>query len=317
MIYFYYGDEDFIISEKIKELKQSLGGTLSETNFKSLVNPDFADLISAIRVQGVLFGKILTVIEIYDYLKSTLDDKQIKQVTEALEANTDNADIIFTAKIPRDGGEKIDKRKKLFKLLSKYNSEECSAIPAYKTAELTNWIKKFTKEKGLKIQQNAIDCLISQVGNNLWLLNNELEKIKVYIYPNDTVEEAVIKEICVNNEDFFAFSDFIIQGQIDRALLEYKKLLLTNYPLIILAVLQKNVRQWILLKAKSTSMSEFELSKLLGMHEYRVKLMAQKLKKTELKKLVRLKENLTEAEYRIKAGLSQNIEDEVKYAFIR
>jgi hypothetical protein len=68
------------------------------------------------------------------------------------------------------------------------------------------------------------------------------------------------------------------------------------------------------LKAKSASVSAFELSKLTGMHEYRIQLTLKKLKNVNLKDLVNLKEKLTNAEYRIKAGQALNVEDEVQYA---
>ena len=316
MIYFYYGDEDYIIDEKVKALRGA-DSDFAQANTKNLTNPDFPDLITAIRGGGSLFGKTTVIVEISELFKSSLDDKQIKQIEEALEFSNDNADIIFTAKFSADSGEKIDKRKKLYKLLSKYNSEECLSIPAYKTAELSSWIMKFAKEKDLKISQGVAEYIIFQVGNNLRLLNNELEKVKVYISPNNIVDETVVKEICVNNEDIFAFSDYVMLGQTDKAIFEYNKLLQTTFPLVILAGLQKNVRQWITLKARGKSMSDIELSRLLGIHEYRVKLISQKLRNVELKRLVKLKENLTTAEYRVKAGLSQDVEDEVKYAFIR
>ena len=56
---------------------------------------------------------------------------------------------------------------------------------------------------------------------------------------------------------------------------------------------------------------------MTGMHEYVVKLNLQKLKKTNLKDLVKLKENLTEAEYRIKSGLAFDVEKEVENALFR
>ena len=56
---------------------------------------------------------------------------------------------------------------------------------------------------------------------------------------------------------------------------------------------------------------------MTGMHEYVVKLTLQKLKKNNLKDLVKLKENLTEAEYRIKAGLAPDVEKEVENALFR
>ena len=48
-----------------------------------------------------------------------------------------------------------------------------------------------------------------------------------------------------------------------------------------------------------------------------VKLNLQKLKNTSLKDLVKLKQNLTQAEYNIKAGLVLDIEKELENALFR
>ena len=60
------------------------------------------------------------------------------------------------------------------------------------------------------------------------------------------------------------------------------------------------------------------LRKMTGMHPYRVKLELQKLKQVSLKDLVKLKENLTEAEYKIKSGQSNIAQErEIEYAILR
>ena len=54
------------------------------------------------------------------------------------------------------------------------------------------------------------------------------------------------------------------------------------------------------------------------MHPYRVKLELQKLKNISLKNLVKLKENLTDAEYRIKSGQAlMDIDKEIEYAILQ
>lgn len=314
MIYFFYGEEDYLMDLEIEKLKKGLDKNFIDMNFKKVDNPSFADLTAILRTQGLMFGKMLFVIDILDYFKKSIDDKQIKELTSILEGNTENIDIVFTAKLPRDTGEKIDKRKKFFKLLSKFNPTEFNTIPTYKVAELDTWIKKFIKAKSLKISADATETIIKRIGNNLRQIDSELDKVKLYIHPRDLVEKSDIEEICVNNEDIFAFSEFVLKGEKDKALLEYNKLLATTYPLAILSMLQKEVRTWIILKAKSSSVSAFELSKLTGMHEYRIQLTLKKLKNVNLKDLVNLKEKLTNAEYRIKAGQALNVEDEVQYA---
>ncbi len=316
-VYFFYGDEDFNIEKEIDKLKKGLDKNFLEMSFKTYVNPKFPDLISVLRSQPMMFGKMLIVINCIDYFTKTFDDKQLKEIESAIENNNENLDIAFVAALPRDGGKKLDSRKKFFKILAKQNSKECASIPTYKTAELEDWVKKSAKSKSLKINPDAAAALVSQVGNNLRQLDGELDKLALMCYPDKAATKEMVKDICVSNEDLFAFSDFLMAGEKDKALLEYRKLLEKKYPLEILSTLQTMLRRWIVIKAKASELTPFELGKLTGQHEYVVKLAIQKLKKTNLKDLVQLKKNLTNAEFKIKSGQSFNVEEEVENAFMQ
>ena len=315
-VYFFYGEEEFNITNEVEKLKTTLDKNFLEMSFKTYDNPKFPDLISILRTQPMMFGKMLIIIKCLDYFSKTFEDKEIKQITEALDANTDSVDIVFLAELPRDEGKKLDSRKKFFKLLKKYNAQEFPTIPTYKTAELEGWVQKQAKSKKIKLDQAALTTLIAQVGNNLRQLDSELEKLALLAYPKDLVTKDMVQEICIANEDLFAFSDYLMQNQKDKALLEYRKLLDKKHPLEILATLQTMLRRWIILKAKSSECSSMELSRLTGQHEYVVKLTLQKLKKTNLKDLVYLKQRLTDTEYKIKSGQLLNPEQEVENAFI-
>lgn len=315
-VYFFYGEEDFNIEAEVEKLKSSLDKNFLEMSFKVYDNPKFPDLISVLRTQPMMFGKMLVVIKCLDYFSKAFEDKEIKEITNALEDNNDNLDIVFVAQLPRDEGKKLDSRKKFFKLLSKYNAKEFATIPTYKTAELEAWIKKQAQSKKLKVTQDALTAIISQIGNNLRQINNELEKLQIITYPDFVVSADIVKENCISNEDLFAFSDYLMLGEKDKALKEYRKLLDKKYCLEIVSTLQTMLRRWITLKAMSGE-STFELAKVTGMHEYVVKLTLQKLKNASLKDLVKLKENITEAEYRIKSGQALNPEAEIENAFFK
>lgn len=316
MIYFFYGEEEFNISNEIGKLKKTLDKNFLEMSFKTYDNPKFPDLIAILRTQPMMFGKMLIVINCLDYFSKTFDDKEIKQISDALENNPDTLDIVFVAQLPRDEGKKLDSRKKFFKLLKNYNAQEFPTIPTYKTAELEGWVQKQARSKKIKLDNNAITTLIAQVGNNLRQLDGELEKLALLAYPKDLITKNMVQEICISNEDLFAFSDYLMQNEKDKALLEYRKLLDKKHPLEILATLQTMLRRWIILKSKSSECSPLELSRLTGQHEYVVKLTLQKLKKTSLKDLVHLKQRLTDTEYKIKSGQLLNPDEEVENAFI-
>lgn len=328
MIYFYFGDEEFNISNEIRELKSKLDKNFLEMSYKEFDNPNFPDLISAVSSQPMMFGKMLIVIDCINYFKSKkkdsdgeggFDDAQIKQIEAALDSANENIDIVFRAYCAPDSKKKtsVDKRKKIFKLLSKYNSQEFNQIPAYKTAELEGWIKNQAKKHNLKINPDAVSLLLLQVGSNLRMLDSELEKLKVFANDKPGTKDMV-KEICISNEDLFAFIDSVIAGSKLKALEQYNKLISTRYPLSILAVLHSSLKEKIFIKANGGKYSQDEIAKMTGMHPYRVKLELQKLKQVPLKNLVQLKENLTEAEYKIKTGQSNLApEREIEYAILR
>lgn len=317
MIYFFYGDEEFNISNGVKKFKSKLDKNFIEMSYKYFDNPKYPDLICALKTQPMMFGKMLVEIDCLNLLRKDLDDSQIKQLTEALDSCNDNLDVILVACVPPDSQRKIDKRRKIFKLFSKYNAKEFPQIPSYKTAELEMWIKQQAMSKDLKISDNLASLILLQIGGNLRLLDMELEKLKIYAGDKPITKE-MIKEICVTNEDLFIFIDYLVEGHKIEALEEYQKLLMKKHPLEILVPLQTILHNKISIKGLSLKHSPDDISKLINMHPYRVKLEIQKMKDISLKSLVKLKENLTEVEYKVKSGqASMDIEKEVEYAILQ
>ena len=96
-IYFYYGDEEYNIEQAINEKRNLLDKNFSAMNFKSYDNPSFVDLISILRTNPMMFGKMIIVINCLEYFSKSFEDSQNKQIEEALSIISDEVDIIFTA----------------------------------------------------------------------------------------------------------------------------------------------------------------------------------------------------------------------------
>lgn len=315
-IYFFYGDEDYNIEQEIKKLKKKLlDKNFASMNFKTSDNPNFADLISLLRTQPMMFGNQIIVINCEDYFSKMFEDSELEEISKALEDNIDSLCIIFTAILPRNEGKKIDTRKKIYKVITKYaQSQEFPTFKTYKIDEISNWINKEAKRNEIILEKDAVLTLIEQVGNNLRELAQELEKLKLLAHPKTTITKKMVKEICISNEDLFNFTDFLLKNDIGQALLEFQRLLDKKHPLEILSALQTMLRKWIIIKSKSKELPLFEISKLVGQHEFVVKNTLEKMKDTPLKYLVNLKQNLFQAEYKIKSGQSINHIDEVECA---
>lgn len=318
-VYFYYGDEDFNIDLEIEEMKSKLNPDFISMSFQTFDNPEYMELSTALRTPPMMFGNMLLVINSDKYFlsnKNFFEDSELSDIEDALKNNPEGLDIVFTVKLPRDENKKIDTRRKLYKILSKYNIKEFPSFKSYKTAEIANWIKQRAKKKDLSIEVNAVELLIQHIGNNLREFDGELDKLKLLAYPDKNITRKMVEEIAISNQDLFNLAELIMTNKKDKALLEFQRLLDKKHPLEILSALQTMIRKWIILKTKS-NLPAFELSKLTGQHEFVVKQTLQKLKNTTTADLVKLKENLFMVEYNIKSAESLDIVSEVECALIR
>lgn len=318
-VYFLYGDEDYNIELELEKMRSKLNPDFISMSYKVLDNPDYQTLIQALRTPPMMFGESLFIINSESYFsgnKNVFDDSELDDIDDALKNNPESLNIVFVLKLPRDENKKPDSRRKLFKILSKYNTKEFPTFKTYKVAEIAAWVKNRGKTKGISFKDDAVECFIEQIGNNLREFDAEMDKLKLIAYPEKTVTKDMVLDICVSNQDLFNLTDLIMRGEKDKALLEFKNLLDKKHPLELLSAIQTMLRKWILLKIKS-SVSSAELSKLTGMHEFVVKQTLQKLKNTAVSDLVKLKENLFEVEYKIKSAESVDMISEVECAIIR
>lgn len=320
-VYFYYGDEDFNIELEIEKMKSKLNKDFLAMNFQTLDNPEYPELITALRTPPMMFGEMLIVINADKYFssqKNFFEDSELEDIEDALKNNPESLNIVFVVKLPRDEGKKIDSRRKLYKILNKFNSQEFAALRTYKTAEIAAWIRNHAKKnKDLIIKDDAIELLIEQIGNNLRQFDGELEKLKLLAYPENTVTKKMVEEIAISNQDLFNITELIMKNEKDKALLEFKKLTDKKHPLEILVAIQTMLRKWIIIKTKTATTSPIEISKLTGMHEFVVKQTITKLKNTKLADLVNLKQNLFDVECKIKSAEALDIVSEVEIALIR
>lgn len=319
-VYFFYGDEDYNIEIELEKMRSKLNPDFLSMSYQTFDNPDYSTLITALRTPPMMFGDTLLVINAQDYFlsnKNFFTDSELADLEDALKNNPDGLNVVFVVKLPRDENKKLDSRKKLYKIVSKFNTREFPTFKTYKTAEIAAWIKNEAKSKGLMIKDDAVELMIEQIGNNLRDFSTELEKLKLIAYPEKTVTKQMVGDICISHQDLFNFTELIMRNEKDKALLEFKKLLDKKHPLELLSAIQTILRKWIILKSKASTASSTELAKLTGMHEFVVKQTIAKLKNTKLADLVKLKQNLFEVEFRIKSAESLDIVSEVECAIIR
>jgi DNA polymerase-3 subunit delta len=311
-IYLFWGDEDFNIEQRLDKLKKTvLKDDINPLNYKKYDNPDFATLDEILRSQGMLFGAVLHIIKADKYFlgnstKLDLDDKKIEQLIKSVENLGENTHVVLVCNTPKGEGKKPDSRKKLYKTIQKYGSvESFETFKPWEDYKVIPWIKQRAKEKDMVINQSAAHELFQAAGPFLRELDTQLEKLKLLAHPNKTITEDMVFSICAQGENIFRLCDLILDKKYGKALMEISKLLERDSALSVTAFLHATFARLILTKLNEDS-SPIEIAKILGVHEFVAKQNLQKIRGVDIKELVRLKQNLTQAEFQIKTGAIQD-----------
>jgi len=100
-------------------------------------------------------------------------------------------------------------------------------------------------------------------------------------------------------------NDLIIEGRNSEAVYLISNMLEKSHYLEILAFLQSSFSKLLITKVYSKTMSSFDIARKTGQNDYAVKKSLEKLNNINIQKLVKIKQNLTQAEYEIKSGMKE------------
>lgn len=213
LIYFFYGEDSFRITKEIEKIKSViLKKEQMDFNFDKLISPSLLDFLTIANSYPVLSEK--RIIQIEDFEDSFLNDTGL---LDYLNSPSPATVIIFY-----DKSAKINENIKFFKELKAKNYFKLHKIRLLYENELFSYIKNISKEKGIKISDEAIYYLIRYMGNNTLNIDSELNKIVSGIKPENKSKElsaSVLKPILTFSKTFniFDFIDKILEKDIRGA----------------------------------------------------------------------------------------------------
>ncbi len=315
-VYLFWGDEDFTLEKEINNIKEEVlkirdGGEISPLNYRCLDNPDFKTLIDALCTQPMMFGDVVYKIRADKYFLETtkkikLDDKQTDEIIKALGLVSERVHVILTCPIDKGDRKKPDSRKKIYKAVQKAGSiKEFTAFKAYEEYKILPVLKQMVQKAGLKADSTVLTMIIRQIGPSLRDLNTALDKIKLIIHPDNNITAEVVEKLGGESQNIFLISDLILEKKFDKALFEISNILNKSHYLEILAFLQSSFSKLLITKVYSKTASSFDIARKTGQNEYIVKKSLEKLRAISTDELIRIKQNLTQAEYEIKSGIKE------------
>lgn len=97
----------------------------------------------------------------------------------------------------------FDKRKKLFKAVEK-TGEILTVKPLFDN-QIPQWIREHAKSLQLDLSPTAVELLTSSVGSNLSRLSSELQKLKLVVEKDKTIDEEAIEKYVGISKSFNSF----------------------------------------------------------------------------------------------------------------
>jgi DNA polymerase-3 subunit delta len=210
-VYFIFGEEQFYIEQALALIQKTYPleeiGDLNRDLFFG-VDANLEQLINAFNAFPMMADYRLVICRNLDQVAINTPDILIKY----LESIPETTVFVATA-------EKIDKRQKVYKyLLNSAHSFESKQISE---RDLPAWISAHARQMKLPINEEAVYLLVEFFGNDLFLLNGEMQKLLLYSgKANLTISAEIVADVCGMGRQFSPFqlvSDFI-DGKPDKAL---------------------------------------------------------------------------------------------------
>ncbi|HPY99242.1 MAG TPA: DNA polymerase III subunit delta, partial [bacterium] len=173
-------------------------------------------------------------------------------------------------------------------------------------AQVLNFAQKEIENQGGKISPNALSLLIARTGNDLWRLNNEIQKLTA-AGKNKIIDESLIQALVKNEveDNIFALTDAFgyKNSKLALKLLEEQFIagLSAEY---ILAMCQRQFK--IILQIKQIQnqnrLSEAQLASQLKLHPFVIKKSNSQANKFSLNELDHYFQTFLELDYKNKQG---------------
>ncbi|SES66447.1 DNA polymerase III subunit delta [Anaerobranca gottschalkii] len=310
-VYLLYGNEPYLINNRLQEIINETfknNEEMKEYNIDILTYDDvFTKYIEALETLPFMSKKRMVIFKGCELFKQKAGKKEeeISQYIEDFIKNKVEDTVIVIVE-----GEKIDKKKSLFKTISNFG--EVFEGNQLKPFELKNWIGEKFKKENKKISPKLIEYLGNNLPNDLYLVENEINKLLSYVGEKNSIEieDLVICSFTVM-ENIFKLIDQIIYRDLGAALSTLKAMLQDGEPpMIILFMIIKQIRN--IAKVKSLTSKGYttkQIGEMIGVtNSYALAQLVKQSNEFTVSSIKKSLEIVADYEIKIKTGaLDYNI----------
>lgn len=294
--YLIYGPDRSIINNEVEKIKRKL--KINDIVQYDMPSTYLLDVIEDASTIGLFSQNKIIILDDCYFLSANKTIDNIEELEKYIENYNPNNYCILTAYT-----DKIDTRKKIYKLLKKKAQiiEQTKVDDIY----LTNYIKEELEKE--KYQMEDISYFLNKVGKNLYNIKNELNKLMMYkidskIIKNKDIDKITIKSI---EEEIFALTEAVIAKNTEKSLSLLEEFLNKNYEEVQIIILLASQFRFLfqVKRLLNKGKTESEIAKILEANPYRIKFTTKKLYHYTESILLDYIQKLAKMDHDIKLGL--------------
>lgn len=296
-VYLFYGEEDFLIDERISELKSKIDNPSLNVETLDGENLSPETLSAALRTAPMFGGEKLVIIRNLE-----IDPESRGDLVSPIKNVPPGVKVVFQAS-------SVDKRSKFYKQVDKQGEViEFKAFAPWELEELISWIKSCVRRSGKRISDEGARLLQEVCGNNLRLLANEIEKLITFIGEREEIKEDDVSTLASSGEKtVFDLLDALRKKNLKKSLLLFQILRKNKEDLFqLLSTVATQYR--LMLQIKSLPGNDpLRIAKTVGASPFFVRKCLEGINRFTSPELKRNLETMLETNLRLKTGESQTV----------
>ena len=328
MIALFVNPDEYLVQQRIAQLKQALGDPeMADLNVTELAGDrtDAEDLLYHANTMPFLAERRLVIVRGYltqldkrmAASKSTNSaaHKEAARLLQGLDQLPESCDLVFLE-------QGVDKRRHLWKGFAlegsgkqkipgleariKSGTIQLETLATPDVRSLPGWIQRQARNKGVTLEGRAVQMLADFVGPNLRQLDNELDKLAAYAAGRRITPEDVRLLVSDASEALiWDLTDALSQRNGRKAMRSLQELRRNDAnPFYLLTMIARQFR--ILIKVKEATAgrrgNEYDIARQVGEKPYPVKKAMQQSGRFAQPELDAILDRLLEADYAMKTG---------------
>lgn len=260
-VLYFFGDEDFLIERSIEKLLAAALGKINDFNLVRIYGDEaqVGEIISACETFAFGCPRKVVLVKRADELSAA----DLEAFLGYLEKPSDSTLLVFW------GGDKIDLRRKFFKLIEKKNLLVKAEKP--KAEELSGYARAFAKRRGNPLEDDAADVLVLLTGSSLSAVDQAVERLSLFVGEGKPITREAARFALADTREgiLWSLTDALASRDLMSAFAALKRILRekeTSSPVLVVATLAGFFRRLLYIQtAQAMRLSDAELTRLTGL----------------------------------------------------